>query len=212
MQSARASITMPITKAIRSVLHRNSSTPSANYTKKRYTNLYNEITLVLENITFPLPVQYKEIYLHCRTKMLSQTIVANTIFMIISITISLLSSLGNKSKNPDPLIIVFYILFFSLYDFDLFFPLSSSLPCVTVGSKSPDSTKLLYLQCFGLPFYDDECVWLFIIHDYTFFLASSSIILIESRFASSTAVATIRVIIKIFQPLHGFRRTCLLPS
>ncbi len=100
MQSARASITMPITRAIRSVLHRNSPTPNANYTKKRYANLYNEITLVSENITFPLPVQYKEVYLHCRTKMLSQTIVGNTIFMIISITISLFSSLGNRSKSP----------------------------------------------------------------------------------------------------------------
>ena len=32
---------------------------------------------------------------------------------------------------------------------------------------------------------------------------SHSIILIESRFASSTAVTTIRIIIKIFQPLHS---------
>lgn len=77
-------ITMLITRVIRSVLHQNSPTPSANYTKKRYANLYNESTLVSENITFPLPVQYKEVYLPCRTKMLSQTIVGNTIFMIIS--------------------------------------------------------------------------------------------------------------------------------
>ena len=61
----------------------------------------------------------------------------------------------------------------------------------------------LYLQCFGLPFYDDECVWHFTFHDYTIFLVSSSIILIDSRFDSSTAIITIRIIIKIFQPFHS---------
>ena len=63
--------------------------------------------------------------------------------------------------------------------------------------------ELLYLLSLELPFYNNECVWHFIIHDYTIFLMSSSIILIDSRFDSSTAIITIRTIIKIFQPFYG---------